>query len=251
MEGDLKTDIITVTHHILSQQQHIKEASGDLSIILTSIGTACKWITNVVRKAELLKVIGVTGTTNVQQENVQKLDILSNEIMINLLRDCKKTALLVSEENDEAIHITGENRGHYCVVFDPLDGSSNIDCGVSVGTIFGIYKLNTLSDKPLLEQVLVPGTEMICGGKILNLFILGYCMYGSCSVLVMAIGGQIKLGKKKIYSLNEGYAHSFHPAVKGYLDSLKFPPANHTGKFTPYSARYVGSMVADVTIETR
>jgi fructose-1,6-bisphosphatase I len=108
-----------------------------------------------------------------------------------------------------------------------------------------------------LEQVLEKrGSEMVCGG---------YCMYGSCSVLVMAIGGEangytldpnigefllthpkMKLGKKKIYSLNEGYAHSFHPAIKNYLDSLKFPPIGHSGKFTPYAARYVGSMVADV-----
>ena len=85
--------------------------------------------------------LGMTGSTNVQNENVQKLDILSNEIMINLLRTSGKTAILVSEEDEEAIFIDGKEKGHYCVVFDPLDGSSNIDCGVSVGTIFGIYRL--------------------------------------------------------------------------------------------------------------
>jgi fructose-1,6-bisphosphatase I len=138
-EGDLKTDIITLNAHILKQQQDLKDATGDLSIILTSIGTACKWITNVVRKAELLKVVGVSGVTNIQNETQQKLDVLSNEIMINMLTGTKKICLLVSEENDDPIKVDGD--GHYCVVFDPLDGSSNIDCGVAVGTIFGIYKI--------------------------------------------------------------------------------------------------------------
>eukprot|EP00842_Homolaphlyctis_polyrhiza_P007100 jgi/Hompol1/97/HPOL_005223-RA len=252
---DLKTDIITLNQHILSQQQSHPEATGDLTILLSSISTACKWISNVVRKAELLNVIGVTGTTNVQAETVQKLDVLSNEIMINMLRGSGKAAVLVSEENDEPIFVHAQ-QGHYCVVFDPLDGSSNIDCGVSVGTIFGIYRVKDTSVKATIDDVLRPGSELVCGG---------YCMYGSCTVLVMALAGTVngytldpnigefllthpslKLGKKKIYSLNEGYAHSFDPAIKGYLDSLKFPPPGHVGKFTPYSARYVGSMVADM-----
>ena len=85
--------------------------------------------------------IGVTGRTNIQQENVQKLDILSNEIMINMLKGCGKTSILISEENDDPIVVDHSTRGAYCVVFDPLDGSSNIDCGVAVGTIFGVYKV--------------------------------------------------------------------------------------------------------------
>ncbi|KAI8925845.1 fructose-1,6-bisphosphatase class 1/Sedoheputulose-1,7-bisphosphatase [Entophlyctis helioformis] len=252
---NLDTDIVPLTRHILAMQQHHKEATGDLTILLASISTACKWISNVVRKAELLKVIGVSGTTNVQQESQQKLDILSNEIMINMLKSTGKTALLVSEENDEAITFEGA-QGNYCVVFDPLDGSSNIDCGVSVGTIFGIYRVKDATKKATVADVLRPGSEMVAAG---------YCMYGSCTLIALAIGGELngytldpnigefvlthrkmKLGKKKIYSLNEGYAHTFHPAIKGYLDTLKFPPPGFTGKFTPYSARYVGSMVADM-----
>ncbi|KAI8853401.1 fructose-1,6-bisphosphatase class 1/Sedoheputulose-1,7-bisphosphatase [Chytridium lagenaria] len=257
-EGELKTDIITLNNHILSQQQSHKEATGDLTILLSSISSSCKWISNVVRKAELLKVIGVTGGQNVQQENVQKLDILSNEIMVNLLKGSGKTAILVSEEIDEAIFVTPTDgsKGSYCVVFDPLDGSSNIDCGVSIGTIFGIYRVKDHDAKPSLADVLRPGTEMVAAG---------YCMYGSCTMLVLTTGQGVNgytldpnigefvlthpkmmLGKKKIYSINEGNAHTFDGAVKAYLDSVKFPPAGHTGKFTPYSARYVGSMVADV-----
>ncbi|KAJ3101158.1 Fructose-1,6-bisphosphatase [Phlyctochytrium planicorne] len=255
--GELKTDIVTLNTHILSQQQSIKEATGDLTLLLSSLSSACKWISNVVRKAELLKVIGVTGGQNVQQENVQKLDVLSNEIMINLLKGSGKAAILVSEENDDAIFVKNEpSNAHYCIVFDPLDGSSNIDCGVSIGTIFGIYKIKDISKAPTLADVLRPGTEMVAAG---------YCMYGSCTMLVLTTGNGVNgytldpnigefvlthpkmtLGKKKIYSINEGNAHTFEEPVKQYLDSVKYPPPGHTGKFTPYSARYVGSMVADV-----
>lgn len=105
----------------------------------------------------------MTGSTNVQNENVQKLDILSNEIMINLLTASGKTAILVSEENQEAIFVSDGQRGTYCVVFDPLDGSSNIDCGVSIGTIFGIYKVKEGS-KGNLADVLRPGKEMVAAG---------------------------------------------------------------------------------------
>ncbi|KAI8826189.1 fructose-1,6-bisphosphatase class 1/Sedoheputulose-1,7-bisphosphatase [Fimicolochytrium jonesii] len=255
---DLRTDFVTLTNDILTGQLKHGRATGDLTILLTAISSACKWISNVVRKAELMKVIGVTGGTNVQNENVQKLDILSNQIMCNLLRESGRTAILVSEEDDEAIFVDGGKQGQYCVCFDPLDGSSNIDCGVSIGTIFGIYKVKNESGKPTLADVLRPGTEMVAAG---------YCMYGSSTVLVLTFTGSnqvngytldphigefvlthrnMKLGKKKIYSVNEGNAHTFDPAIKGYIDSLKFPPAGHTGKFTPYSARYVGSMVADV-----
>ncbi|KAI9093136.1 fructose-1,6-bisphosphatase class 1/Sedoheputulose-1,7-bisphosphatase [Phlyctochytrium arcticum] len=255
---DLRTDFVTLTNDILSRQQQHKEATGDLTILLSAISSACKWISNVVRKAELMKVIGVTGGTNIQNENVQKLDILSNQIMCNLLRDSGKTAILVSEEDDEAIFVEGGKQGNYCVCFDPLDGSSNIDCGVSIGTIFGIYRLKSDSGKPSIKDVLRPGSEMVAAG---------YCMYGSSTVLVLTFQGSkevngytldphigefvlthrnMKLGKKKIYSINEGNAHTYDPAITKYLDSIKFPPAGHVGKFTPYSQRYVGSMVADV-----
>ena len=124
MESDLKTNVITLTRHILSTQQCHKEATGDFSILLSAISTACKWITNVVRKAELLKVIGMAGVQNVQGEDVKKLDILSNEIMVNMLKGSGRTALLISEEVDDVI-ICDETGGHYAVAFDPLDGSSN------------------------------------------------------------------------------------------------------------------------------
>ena len=110
-QGDLKTNIITLPTHILKNQQKHSEATGDLSIVLNAIATACKWITNVVRKAELLNVVGITGTTNVQAETQQKLDLLSNEIVINMLKGTQKVCLLISEEDDKSIAVDHDKRG--------------------------------------------------------------------------------------------------------------------------------------------
>lgn len=195
-----------------------------------------------------------------QGEDQKKLDVLSNEIMINALRASGKAAVLVSEENDDAIFV-GEkqsgntldtNKGKYCVVFDPLDGSSNIDAGVNIGTIFGIYLVKEGS-KGTVEDVLRPGREMVAAG---------YCMYGSSANLVLTTGNGVngytldnQIGefilthpnitlpnRGKIYSINEGNSCYYHEPVLNYLQSVKFPK----GDAKPYSARYIGSMVADV-----
>jgi len=188
----------------------------------------------------------------VQGEEQKKLDVLSNDIMVNALRASGKTAVLVSEELEDAIIIEEKNRGTYCVVFDPLDGSSNIDAGVNIGTIFGIYKVRPGS-RGTLEDVLRPGHEMVAAG---------YTMYGSSANLVLSTGSGVNgytldasLGefilthpdikippRGKIYSFNEGNSMYFHPPVVAYLKSIKYPAAPKN----PYSARYIGSMVADV-----
>ena len=133
-------------------------ATGDLTLLLTAIQVTSKFLAHNVRKARLINLyaiqlysippiphlsysVGLAGETNVQGEEQKKLDVLSNDIMINALRASGKTAVLVSEENEEAIIVEEKYRGRYCVVFDPLDGSSNIDAGVNVGTIFGIYRV--------------------------------------------------------------------------------------------------------------
>lgn len=216
--------------------------------------THSKFIESNVRKARLINLIGAAGNTNVQGEDQKKLDVLSNEIMINALRASGKAAVLVSEENDEAIFV-GEreagatfesNRGKYCVVFDPLDGSSNIDAGVNIGTIFGIYLVRDGS-KGELADVLRPGKEMVASG---------YCMYGSSANLVLTTGNGVNgytldnaIGefilthpnitlppRGKIYSINEGNTLYYHEPVLKWLDSLKHPK---DGK-SPYSARYIG-----------
>ncbi|SAM82049.1 probable FBP1 - fructose-1,6-bisphosphatase [Ustilago sp. UG-2017a] len=258
------TDIITLTRHVLTEGFKLRQtsaASGDLTILLSSLQTTCKFIESNVRKASLINLIGAAGNTNVQGEDQKKLDVLSNEIMINALRASGKAAVLVSEEDDEAIFV-GEKqegvtfestKGKYCVVFDPLDGSSNIDAGVNIGTIFGIYLVRDGS-KGTLEDVLRPGREMVAAG---------YCMYGSSANLVLTTGNgvngytldnqigefilthpNIRLPSRgKIYSINEGNSMYYHEPVLKYLDSIKFPKGEGA---KPYSARYIGSMVADV-----
>lgn len=249
--GPPKAEIITLTSHVLSQQQRHQMATGDLTLLLTAIQTTCKFIATNVRRASLLNLIGVAGTANVQGEDQKKLDILSNDIMINSLRASGKCAVLVSEENEEAIIIDEGHRGRYCVVFDPLDGSSNIDAGVNIGTIFGVYKCEEGSSGSI-KDVLRKGSEMQ---------VAGYCMYGSSANLVISTGqgvdgytldngiGEFILthpniripSRGKIYSFNEGNSLFFHEPVVKYLESIKYPS---NGK--PYSARYIGSMVADV-----
>ena len=246
------TDIITLTRHVIQEQYRLGDAAtGDLTLLLNAIETTSKFIATNVRKARLINLIGLAGETNVQGEEQKKLDVLSNDIMVNALRASGRTAVLVSEELDEAIIVEDRYKGKYCVVFDPLDGSSNIDAGVNIGTIFGIYKIKPDS-KGTLSDVLRPGSEMVAAG---------YTMYGSSCNLVLSTGSGVNgytldtsLGefilthpgiqipsRGKIYSMNEGNAMYFYPPVTAYLESIKFPKS---GK--PYSARYIGSMVADV-----
>jgi len=247
------TDIITLTRHILSDQYHLgPAATGDLTLLLTAIQTTSKFIATNVRKARLINLIGLAGEKNVTGDDQKKLDVLSNDIMVNALRASRKTAVLVSEELEHAIVIEEKLKGKYCVVFDPLDGSSNIDAGVNIGTIFGIYRVAEGSSGTV-EDVLKPGRDMVAAG---------YTMYGSSANLVLSTGNGVNgytldnaLGefilthpniqipaRGKIYSFNEGNSMYFHPPVINYLNSIKYP-AN--GK-SPYSARYIGSMVADV-----
>ncbi|KAG6818116.1 hypothetical protein H0H87_000021 [Tephrocybe sp. NHM501043] len=246
-------DLITLTRHVLSDQYRLgASATGDLTLLLTAIQVTSKFIATNVRKARLINLVGLAGETNVQGEEQKKLDVLSNDIMVNALRASGKTAVLVSEELEDAIIIEERNRGAYCVVFDPLDGSSNIDAGVNIGTIFGIYKVQPGS-KGTIEDVLRPGSEMVAAG---------YTMYGSSANLVLSTGQGVNgytldaaLGefilthpniqipsRGKIYSFNEGNSMYFHAPMNAYLKSIKYP----TPPKTPYSARYIGSMVADV-----
>ncbi|KAF8350708.1 fructose-1,6-bisphosphatase [Amanita rubescens] len=247
------TDLITLTRHVLLDQIRLGTTeTGDLTLLLNAIQVTSKFIATNVRKARLINLVGLAGETNIQGEEQKKLDVLANDIMVNSLRASGKTAVLVSEELDDAIVIEGRLKGRYCVVFDPLDGSSNIDAGVNIGTIFGIYRVADGS-VGTIQDVLRPGREMVAAG---------YTMYGSSANLVLTTGSGVNgytldaaLGefilthpnitippRGKIYSFNEGNSMYFHQPVVDYLHSIKYPPQ---GK-SPYSARYIGSMVADV-----
>ncbi|XP_057742332.1 fructose-1,6-bisphosphatase, cytosolic-like [Arachis stenosperma] len=134
-----RTDLMTIMRFVLNEQSKHPVSRGDFSILLSHIVLGCKFVCSAVSKAGLAKLIGLAGDTNVQGEEQKKLDVLSNDVFVKALVSSGRTSILVSEENEQAIIVEPSKRGKYCVVFDPLDGSSNIDCGVSIGTIGAIF----------------------------------------------------------------------------------------------------------------
>ena len=242
------TNSLTLTRMVMSNTH-----DSDLVILLTSVATACKLVSRSVRKAGIAGLYGVAGSENATGDAQKKLDVLSNDMFVNCLYNSGVCSVLVSEENDEPIFVDTASEGKYCVAFDPLDGSSNIDCNVSTGTIFAVWEKKS-TGKGQLSDILRSGTEIICAG---------YCAYGSATELIITYGNigiqrftldpslgefilthdNLKLpeGKecKMIYSINEGNYTTWDSNMQRAVDSFKF------GK-TPYSARYVGSMVADV-----
>ncbi|KAK2579938.1 hypothetical protein KPH14_007618 [Odynerus spinipes] len=251
-KSSFDSNCMTLTRFVLAEQRKVPTATGDLSQLLNSIQTAVKAVSSAVRKAGIANMYGIAGNTNVQGEEVKKLDVLSNELFINMLTSSFTTSLLVSEENKNAIEVETEKRGKYVVCFDPLDGSSNIDCLVSVGSIFGIYKkLDEVAGSDI-SNALQPGKNLVAAG---------YALYGSATMIVLSIGhgvngftydpaiGEFILTERNmrvpekgnIYSINEGNESTWGSTIKEYIRSKKYP---NNGK--PYSARYVGSMVADV-----
>ncbi|NWI08970.1 F16P2 bisphosphatase, partial [Crypturellus soui] len=247
-----ETDMLTLTRFVMEKGRRVKGATGELTQLLNSMLTAIKAISSAVRKAGLAHMFGIAGTVNVTGDEQKKLDVLSNSLVINMLQSSYSTCVLVTEENEEAIITPKDRRGKYVVCFDPLDGSSNIDCLAPIGTIFAIYKKET-SEEPSEKDALQPGRNIVAAG---------YALYGSATLVALSTGQgvdcfmldpalgefilvdkDIKIKKKgKIYSLNEGYAKYFDPAMTEYLQKKKFPEDGSS----PYGARYVGSMVADV-----
>ncbi|KAM4707972.1 fructose-1,6-bisphosphatase 1-like [Discoglossus pictus] len=245
------TNVITLTRFVMEEGRKAK-GTGEMTQLLNAICTAVKAISSAVRQAGLANLHGIAGSTNVTGDQVKKLDVLSNDLVINTLKASFSTCVLVSEEDKHALIVEPEKRGKYVVCFDPLDGSSNIDCLVSIGTIFAIYK-KTSDDEPSEKDALQPGRKIVAAG---------YALYGSATEVVLgmecgvngfmldpAIGEfilvdkDVKIRKKgNIYSLNEGYAKYFDAAVTEYLQKKKFPEDGSS----PYAGRYVGSMVADV-----
>lgn len=247
----IDTNCMTLTRWILGEQRKYAppgQSSGDLTQLLASIQSAVKAVSAAVRRAGITELFGVAGNVNVQGEEVKKLDVLANDLFINMLRSSYATCLLVSEENDNEIEVETERQGRYIVTFDPLDGSSNIDCLVSIGSIFAIFR------KPH-DGPLAPGDALQSGRQIVA---AGYALYGSATMIVISHGhgvhgfmldpsiGEFVLTdpnmkckpRGKIYSINEGYEEKWEPAIKEYVKSKK--------QGSPYGSRYIGSMVADV-----
>ncbi|XP_063902366.1 uncharacterized protein LOC135122039 [Zophobas morio] len=247
----MNSDLVTLARHSIALQKENPEASGDFTLLMASIQLGCKFVASNVRKAGLANLTGLAGCKNITGDDQKKLDLIADDVFVNSLKSSGKVSVLVSEEREEAIIIEGEQSGNYAVVFDPLDGSSNIDCGVSIGTIFGIYR----SDRPSYsnKDVLRPGREMVAAG---------YALYGSSTQLVVSYGkgvhcytldpslGEFILTQENIviperatiYSVNEGNSSLWDKQTCAFVLSRKSPLKGRK----PYSLRYIGSMVADI-----
>lgn len=246
---------MTLPRHILEGEKLHPEATGELSTILNQLGLAAKIISLEVNKAGLVDILGFTGDSNVQGEQVKKLDVFAHETLIKAMDHGGYFCVMASEEEEDIIHIPPHHKiGKYVLLFDPLDGSSNIDANISIGTIFSIYKRISEGNGPgTIADCLQPGYKQVAAG---------YIVYGSSTILVYsachgvygftldpAFGefllshDDIKIPKHgRIYSINEGNYYSWHQGLKNYIKHLQANQFN--GK--PYQARYVGSMVADI-----
>ncbi|MFH0844931.1 MAG: class 1 fructose-bisphosphatase [Pseudomonadota bacterium] len=247
---------ITITQHILNQQRENPEATGAFTHLLTELIVAAKVISREVNKAGLVDILGHTGEINVQEEQVQKLDIFSNRVIIERMQHIGQLCCMGSEEIADLIEIPSQYpKGNYILVFDPLDGSSNIDVNVSIGTIFGIYKKIDMEKDGdvMLSDILQPGYKQVAAG---------YFIYGSSTIMVYTTGdgvhgftlypsiGEFLLSHKdiripergKIYSVNEGNYHYWDQKTKALVDFFKTRDKD-SGR--PYTSRYVGSLVAD------
>ncbi len=249
----MSSAIVTVQQHILQEQRRFPGASGEFSSLLSGITMATKLIQAKVRRAGLSDILGEQGDVNVQGEVQQKLDVYSNEVLVQCLSLRESIGVLASEENEEPLLVhKGSENANYAVVFDPLDGSSNIDVNVSVGTTFSI--LRRPEGVPLNEPeqwVLQPGSKQIAAG---------YVVYGSSTILVYSAGNGVhgftldpsigayilshpnmRMPEQGVYySVNEAYCDTFPPRYAQYIRRLQCGVLGRN-----YASRYIGSMVAD------
>lgn len=246
----------TLGQFIIEKQADFPYAKGELSRLLRDIGIASKIVNREVNKAGLVEILGETGTVNIQGEKVKKLDVFANEQFIAAFKAGGEVCAIATEENEEIIPIDSEisKSAKYVVAIDPLDGSSNIDVNVSVGTIFSIYRRKSLSGPGTTEDFFQRGTEQVAAG---------YVIYGSSCMLVYTTGkgvngftldpsiGEFCLSHPNmktpidgtIYSINEGNYLHFPDGVKKYI---KYCQEEDSATNRPYSSRYIGSGVADI-----
>src|SRR5690606_33727723 len=246
----------TLGEFIIENQKDFAYYSGELSRLINTIRLAAKVVNHEVNKAGLVDILGAYGSTNVQGEQQQKLDVYANEVFIKALTNREIVCGIASEENDYFISIEGRNKKYenkYIVLIDPLDGSSNIDVNVSVGTIFSIYRRVTPVGTPVtLEDFLQPGINQVAAG---------YIIYGSSTMIVYTTGhgvngftlnpaiGTYYLSHPnmqapedgKIYSINEGNYVHFPQGVKDYIKYCQTEEGDR-----PYTSRYIGSLVSDI-----
>ncbi len=246
----------TLGEFIIENQADFAYSSGELSRLINSIRLAAKVVNHQVNKAGLVDIVGAAGETNIQGEDQQKLDVMANETFIQTLTNREIVCGIASEENDDFITIAGNNGDHknkYVVLMDPLDGSSNIDVNVSVGTIFSIYRrVSPIGTPVCLEDFLQAGNNQVAAG---------YIIYGTSTMLVYTTGRGVNgftlnpaLGSwylshpemkcpetGSIYSMNEGNYVHFPQGVKDYIKYCQEEKEDR-----PYTSRYIGSMVSDI-----
>ncbi len=243
---------LTLTQHILRRQREHPDATGQLSSLLTQIGVAGKLIQAQVRRAGLVEIWGDTGQTNIQGETVQKLDRIAEDSMVEVLRRSECVAAMASEEENHVIEVPADMAGDYVVLFDPLDGSTNIDGNVSIGTIFSVYRRHD-PNEVLRKDILRPGREQIAAG---------YILYGTSTVFTYTTGSTVDCftldpgvgeyfltrprvrmpDKAKLLSINECNEPYWPSWVSPYIASVK---GQNDAEKRRVSARHVGSLVSD------
>jgi fructose-1,6-bisphosphatase I len=249
--------VVTLNEFIMDRQADFPFATGELSRILNDIAVASKIVSRDVRKAGLVDhILGAHGNTNVQGEEQQKLDVVADEQFIKAFEYGGEVCGIASEENDDFVAFSSESakNGKYVVLFDPLDGSSNIDVNVSIGTIFSIYRrISDVGTEATIDDMLQPGSEQVAAG---------YVLYGSSTMLVYTTGrgvngftldpsiGEFCLSHPdmrmpetgRLYAMNEG---NINICEEGLRDYVAYCQSFENDKGAPYSGRYIGSLVAD------
>jgi fructose-1,6-bisphosphatase I len=247
------TSVVTIERFIIEQERQFPEATGELSGVLYDVALAAKMIANKVRSAGLADILGAEGTENVQGEQQQKLDVIANDIMVKAMDHGGRLCAMASEEEPDIIQIPDAFKcGKYVLLFDPLDGSSNIDVNVPVGTIFSVMRKITRGTRGEMEDMLQPGRRQVAAG---------YIIYGSSTMLVYTTGqgahgftldpsiGEFLLShpniripeRGKYLSVNDSYEQHWSENVKGLMRRYR----GLDGDRKPLNVRYVGSLVAD------
>jgi fructose-1,6-bisphosphatase I len=262
MPGIKTKKLISIDRFINEQEDIHPGATGEFTSLMHDFTLAIRIISHEVRKAGLNNILGMTGSTNVHGEHVRKIDEFADEIIINTMKRSGKLTCMISEEHKEFINIPeGYEKGKYILAFDPIDGSTNIDVNITIGTIFSLYKSNQNNGTKKITEtdLLLPGSKQVAAG---------YVLYGSSTILVYTTGNGVNVftfdpdigeflltmenlkipHRGKMYSCNEGNFYKWEKWVQQYVRYLKTPdsPKNH-----PYNFRYVASAVADIhrTIE--
>jgi fructose-1,6-bisphosphatase I len=244
---------ITVTQHLLSQQEKHKGATGAFTRMINELILSAKVIHREVNKAGLVEILGFTGEQNVQGEKVRKLDEFAHDVIVRRMSHSRYLSVMGSEEDADPIEIPDNfEKGEYVLLFDPLDGSSNIDANVSIGTIFSILRKQSPGPNYQMKDLLQPGYKQVGAG---------YFLYGSSTMMVYTTGNgvsgftldpsvgefllshpDIKIPERgKIFSANVGYWDYWHDPTKRYIDYLRQPDETKP----VYSLRYIGSLVSD------